>query len=184
MPRTAYAGVRLRYAIALCAAALSTMLAAPTWARSAPVTADKLVDRAQIETLIADYYAELGTAHPDIAQFYTEDGVLQMNDATFVGRAAMRHLFASESDTRVQSDSTYKLVMSNPQIAVNGDTATARVVWTGYVNDNKYTAPRILEQGFDDCTFVKQNGIWLFKSRKVTNQGGRPTWTPGKQSQP
>jgi len=155
---------------------------APALARSAPLTADMLVDRAQIETLITDYYAELGSAHPDIGQFFTEDGVLETNGSTFVGRAAMRALFANESDTRVQSDNTYNLVLSNPQITVSGNTATARVVWTGYVDDNKYTAPRILEQGIDECTFVKQDGVWMFKLRKVTNHGGRPPWKIGEKN--
>ena len=168
----------------LCLAVSAGLLAGPTTqvlARSAPITADSIVDRMQIEALITDYYSELGTANPDIAQFYTEDGVLETNGSTFAGKAAMRHLFASESDTRVQPENTYNLVLSNPQITVTGDTATAHVIWTGYVNDNPYTAPRLLEQGTDDCIFVKQDGVWLFKLRKVTNQGGRPPWKIGEK---
>jgi len=65
---------------------------------------------------------------------------------------------------------------------VTGNTATMKLIWTGYLNDNKYTAPRLVEQGTEEDELVKQNGIWMIKSRKIVNQGGRPTWTTGQNA--
>jgi hypothetical protein len=60
------------------------------------------------------------------------------------------------------------------KITVEGDTATADMLWTG-VNSEKVTAaPQFVEQGREHDELVKRNGRWLFKHRVITSDGGLP----------
>ena len=79
------------------------------------------------------------------------------------GRAAIQHFYDNGTDTRIQPSNTYNMLFSNPRIVVTGDTAVMDVIWTGYLSDNKYTAPRLVEQGTEHTTFVKQDGRWMIE---------------------
>ena len=69
---------------------------------------------------------------------------------------------------------TFRMLLTNLKIAVNGDIATADVLWTG-VNSEKVTAPpQFIEQGRERDELVKRNGRWYFKHRVITSDGGMP----------
>ena len=151
-------------------------LAAPAAARTPPVTQDTLLDRVQIEDMMVEYYTVL-TQHVrhDIGEYFIDDAVLDANGFRLEGRAAIQHFYDSGTDTRIQPSNTYNMLYSNPRIAVTGDKAVMDVIWTGYLSDNKYTAPRLVEQGTEHTTFVKQGGTWMISSRTLVNTGGMPT---------
>lgn len=150
--------------------------AAPAAARTAPVTAANLLDRVQIEDMMVEYYSLL-TEHKrhDIGDYFVEDAVLDANGFRLEGRAAIQSFYDNGTDNRVQSGNTYIMQFSNPRIVVAGDTATMDVIWTGYLSDNQYTAPRLVEQGTEHTTFVKRNGVWMITGRNIVNKGGMPT---------
>ncbi len=166
----------------LTAAALAVLAPSqPALARSAPLSQEDLLDRIQVEDMMTEYYALLTeNVRHDIGDYFTEDAVLQVNTARFEGREAIRGLYTTETDPRILKDSTYHITLSNPRIEINGNTARMRTVWTGYINDNVYTAPRLVEQGTEETTFEKQDGVWMITSRTIINQGGMPTFVTGE----
>lgn len=166
--------------MALCVFA-ALAIASPSAARTAPVTQANLLDRIRIEDMMVEYYSLL-TEHVrhNIGDYFTEDAVLDANGARFEGREAIQHLYDNGSDTRVQDGNTYNMIYANPRIVVTGDTAVMDAIWTGYLSDNEYTAPRLVEQGTEHTTFVKQSGVWMITGRTIVNQGGKPTWTTGE----
>jgi hypothetical protein len=165
-----------RFTRLLLGAIAALALAAPAAARTPPVTQETLLDRVQIEDMMVEYYTVL-TQHVrhDIGEYFTDDAVLDANGFRLEGRAAIQHFYDSGTDTRIQPSNTYNMLYSNPRIAVTGDKAVMDVIWTGYLSDNKYTAPRLVEQGTEHTTFVKQQGVWMITSRTLVNTGGMPT---------
>lgn len=167
--------------IALVSAAMLLALAQPAFCRTTPTTQATLLDRIQIEDMMVEYYTVLTEqARHNIGDYFTEDAVIDANGALIEGRAAIQSLYDGATDTRVQEGNTYNMLYSNPRIVVTGDTATMDVIWTGYLSDNAYTAPRLVEQGTEHSTFVRQDGVWMITSRTLVNQGGMPTWTTGE----
>ena len=59
-------------------------------------------------------------------------------------------------------------------IVVNGDSATAHVIWTGVNSASVKALPQILEQGREQDALVKRDGHWYFKHRVITTDGGLP----------
>ena len=66
------------------------------------------------------------------------------------------------------------MLLTNPIITINGNTATAHVIWTGVMNEGIGKLPQIVEQGREDTELVKQNGKWLIKRRYITADGRMP----------
>ncbi len=50
---------------------------------------------------------------------------------------------------------------------MNGDTATAKFIWTGIINEQIKAPPRFVEQGREYDRLVKRNGQW-----RITKRGG------------
>lgn len=172
-------GGRATRVIALAAAALLLPLAEPVLARAPPVTSEALLDRIQIQDLMSEYYALLnGRVVHDVAAYYTENAVLIANGGRMVGRAAIGHFYDTNGDPRVIADNRYTMILSNPRVAVRGAKATMECIWTGYLSDNIYTAPRLVEQGTETTEFEKRNGVWLITSRTITHLGGMPHMSP------
>lgn len=153
------------------------------FARTAPLTQENLLDRIQIEDMMVDYYTLLTQpVRHDISEYFTEDAVLYGNGQRFEGRAAIQTLYDNATDPRVQPSNTYNMVYSNPRITVTGNTAAMDAIWTGYLSDNQYTAPRLVEQGTEHTTFVKQKDVWMIATRTIANVGGMllfPIAAPG-----
>jgi hypothetical protein len=75
--------------------------------------------------------------------------------------------------------------MTNPVIDVNGDAATATLLWTGILNTRVEAPPQFVEQGREYDKLVKRNGQWLIAKRVVIADSGLPdqfkdTYTPRK----
>lgn len=174
---------KLSYAGSMIAlfCALALTVSGPAPARTPPVSQEILLDRIRIEDMMVEYYTLL-TEHVrhDIGDYFTENAVLDANGARFEGRAAIQYLYDNGTDTRVQPGNTYHVILANPRIVVTGDNAVMDAIWTGYLSDNQYTAPRLVEHGTEHTTFVRQGDRWMISSRKIVNQGGMPTWTTGE----
>lgn len=169
--------------IAMAGAVMLLALAWPACARTAAATQENLLDRIQIEDMMVEYYSIL-TQHVrhDIGDFYIKDAVLLINGAKFKGRKAIQKLYDSSTDTRILKDNIYNIILANPRITVDGDKATMDSIWTGYLSDNVWSTPRLVEQGTEKTELVKQDGVWLITRRVITNQGGMPLFTTGDAS--
>lgn len=161
---------------ALLGAIAAASLTAPAAARAPAVSQQSLLDRIQVEDMMVEYYTIL-TNHVrhNIGDYFTEEAFLDVNGFRLEGRAAIQHFYDNGTDNRIQPSNTYFMQFSNPRVVVTGDKAVLDVVWTGYLSDNQYSAPRLVEQGTEQSTFTKQNGTWMITGRKLVNTGGMPT---------
>ena len=139
------------------------------------VTQETLLDRIQIEDMLIRYYVDLtsGSGH-DLAQYYTEDAVLDVNGMITKGREAIEKLYEGFDDGEANLSSRMHMLLSNPIISVNGDTATAWCIWTGVMNDDIKKPPRLLEQGREYDELVKRDGRWYIKKRYITADSALP----------
>jgi SnoaL-like protein len=157
------------FTLAFVALATSAGAAEPS---SAAVMA--LLDRAQIEDLLVDYYSGLGSKRHDFGAYYVADGVLDVNGLVAQGQQPIEDLYKKIAAGSPPRPGTFRMMLTNLKINVNGETATADVLWTG-VNSEKVTAPpQFVEQGREHDELVKRGGRWLFKHRVITSDGGLP----------
>jgi len=159
---------------AVAAVAILLLIAPiPAIAEDKIVTQETLLDRIQIEDMLVRYYVDLalGKSH-DLAQYYTEDAVLDVNGMISKGREAIEKLYAGFGDGEANAGGRMHMLLNNPIISVDGDTATAWVIWTGVMNDDIKKPPRFLEQGREYDELVKRNGRWYIKKRYITADSG------------
>jgi ketosteroid isomerase-like protein len=148
----------------------------PAIAEDKIVTQETLLDRIQIEDLLIKYYVDLtsGSGH-DLAQYYTEDAVLDVNGMISNGREAIQKLYEGVGNGEAANlGGRVHMLLNNPIISVDGDTAKAWVIWTGVMNDDIKKPPRFLEQGREYDELVKRDGRWYIKKRYITADSGLP----------
>jgi len=160
--------------IALVAVGLGAQ-SAPALAEQPPMTVTTLIDRAQIEDLLADYYSHLGAGRGgDFGNFYVTDGVLDVNGLVAKGQQAIEELYKKVREGTPRRPGTFRMLLTSPRIVVNGATATADVIWTGVSSVSVASPPQIVEQGREHDELVKRDGHWYFKHRVITSDGGLP----------
>ena len=144
----------------------------------APSVASTLADRIAIEDMMTRYYGNFGKtdAADDFASFYTQDAVFDVNGIVSNGRQAIEAFYADsgeEADAPARQG-TFHMMISNPVIDVDGDTATAEFMWTGVINSGIQDPPRLLEQGREYDLLVRQDGQWRIQKRTVIADSGLP----------
>jgi hypothetical protein len=77
------------------------------------------------------------------------------------------------------------MLMTNPVVDVNGDSATATLLWTGILNTKVDAPPQFVEQGREYDRLVKKDGQWRIAKRVVIADSGLPdsfkdTYSPRK----
>jgi len=137
-------------------------------------TLQSLVDRATIEDMLVDYYGQLGGRDQNLGHYYTEDGVLDVNGLIARGRKPIEGLYASIAQGSPRLKGTFRMLLTNPKVVVQGNSATADVIWTGVISETVQSAPRFVEQGREHDELVKQSGRWYFSNRVITSDGGLP----------
>jgi len=160
--------------VALVGVILS-MQGAPALAEQPPMTVVTLIDRAQIEDLLVDYYGHLGAGRSgDFGNFYVADGILDVNGLVAKGQQAIEELYKKVREGTPRRPGTFRMLLTNPRIAVSGNAATADVIWTGVNSASVESLPQIVEQGREHDELVKRDGRWYFKHRVITSDGGLP----------
>lgn len=155
-------------AIALGAVGVSAAIAVPAAAQT--ITAGTLIDRAQIEDLLTRYYYNFGQAGgSSFGTFYTDDAEMVLGKTSYKGRAAIEGAYAglANADIPQRKSFSFNVLLTNPLVAVNGTTATARLIFTEVVIDKQGDAPRILTQGKEFDRLVKSGGVWRIARRQI-----------------
>lgn len=150
--------------------------AAPAGAPDASTQA--VLDRVAIEDMVVEYYAHLGGGDAGaFDDYFTEDAVFDVNGNVANGRAEIEALYAAIGENPTSASNgggPFRMILSNPVIDVDGDTATARFIWTGVRNPAIGEPPVIEEQGREYDRLVKVDGTWKFAHRVVIADSGLP----------
>lgn len=145
-----------------------------------PVTAATLLDRIQIEDMLTKYYYDLsaGKAHA-LSEYFTKDAVLDVDSTIARGHAEIAKLYQRPADATPPAAATAQrrlghMLLTNPVINVDGDKATAEVIWTGVMNEGVGKAPNLYEQGREYSELRKVDGKWLISKRCISSDSGLP----------
>lgn len=153
-----------------------------------PVTTKTLLDRINIEDFLTRYYYDLtaGKAHA-LSEYFTEDAILDVDGTVAKGHKEIEALYKGpEGAEKPAAKSGYRrgnMLLTNPIINVEGDRATAHLIWTGVMNEGVGKAPGLYEQGREYTELRKVKGRWLIMRRFISSDSGLPdrfdaTWTP------
>ena len=150
-----------------------------------PVTMETLLDRINIQDFLTRYYADLsiGKAH-ELAEYFTEDAVLDVDGVVAKGHKEIAKLY--ERPANAEKPKGYRrgnMILSNPIINVEGNVATAHLIWTGVMNEGVGKPPTIYEQGREYTELKKVKGKWMISRRFISSDSGLPdkydaTWKP------
>jgi ketosteroid isomerase-like protein len=171
-------GMRLSivFRVALAAAAILLFLT-PIQAIAGEkiVTQETLLDRIQIEDILIRYYVDIssGSGH-DLAQYYIEDAVFDVNGMIAKGREAISKMYGGLDEENTFLGSRLHMLLNNPIITVDGDTATVWAIWSGVLNADINKPPTIVDQGREYSELVKRDGQWYFKTRYITSDSNLP----------
>jgi hypothetical protein len=146
--------------------------AMPAVAESPVTTLNTLLDRAQIEDMLVDYYAKLGTGSGDFSDFYVDDAVLDVNGLVAQGKKPIEDLYKQAGEESPARKGTFRMLLTNLKIVVNGTSATADLLWTGVISETVKAVPQFAEQGREHDELVKRAGRWYIKHRVITSDGG------------
>jgi len=147
-----------------------------------------LLDRVMIGDLLTRYYSNFGSTAADaFDRYYTEDATFDVNGHVAHGKKEIEGIYAGLASTgdSPATRGTFHMLMTNPVIDVNGDTATAKLLWTGILNTQVDAPPQFVEQGREYDRLVKRDGKWLIAKRVVVADSGLPasfkdTYAPRK----
>ncbi len=136
------------------------------------------IDRVAIEDMVVEYYAHLGGGDASaFDDYFTEDAVFDVNGNIATGREEIEALYGSigeDPSSASNQGGPFRMLLSNPVIEVDGDSATASFIWTGVGNPAIDAPPVLLEQGREFDRLVKVDGEWKFSHRVVIADSGLP----------
>ena len=158
-------------AIALALAPVSQL-----GAKDAPLTAQGLADRAQVEDLLTRYYWNFGNANSEsFGEYYAPDAEFVLGKNTYKGVKAIEAMYAAvPKDVPQRSAYALNILISNMLVTMHGNSATARLVFTETITQKQGDKPTILTQGREFDHLVKLNGKWLISQRIVMGAKGIP----------
>jgi hypothetical protein len=143
------------------------------------VTMKTLLDRIQIEDILTRYYYDLsvGKSH-ELSEYFTEDAVLDVDGTVARGHKEIAKLYQRPEGAAAPEPTAQRrrghMLLTNPVITIDGDKATAHVIWTGVMNEGVGKAPSLYEQGREDSELRKVNGKWLISRRCISSDSGLP----------
>jgi uncharacterized protein (TIGR02246 family) len=153
-------------------------LAAQTDTKSLAARVQRLEDAQEIQRLLLDYGRYLDAR--DFAAYsrlFAKDGEWVGGFGTVQGPAAIQ-AFMEKNIPGPNRGNTFH-ILSNFEIEVNGDTATAWSRWT-FVTPGPDKKPAPSQAGRYDDTLVRENGHWRFKRRTASNDIPVPDPGPNK----
>jgi ketosteroid isomerase-like protein len=139
------------------------------------VTKDTLLDRIMIEDMLIKYYVDIsaGSGH-NLSQSFTEDAVFDVNGMIAKGREAIAKMYGGLDEENAHIGSRLHMLLNNPIISVDGNTATVWAIWSGVLNEDINKPPVMVDQGREYSELIKQNDRWYFKKRYITSDSNLP----------
>lgn len=146
---------------------LLTLLPLAAQDKSLAARVQRLEDIEEIRTVLLDYGRFLDAR--DFAAYsrlFAKDGEWVGGFGTVQGPAAIQ-AFMEKNIAGPNRGNTFH-ILSNFEIEVHGDTATAWSRWT-FVTPGADKKPAPSQAGRYDDTLVRENGHWRFKRRTASN---------------
>jgi SnoaL-like domain len=143
------------------------------------VTMATLLDRIQIEDFLTRYYYDLsmGKSH-ELSLYFTEDALLDVDGTIAKGHKEIAKLYQRPEGAAAPAATAQRrrghMLLTNPIINVEGDKATAHVIWTGVMNEGIGKVPGLYEQGREYSELRKVKGRWLISTRYISSDSGLP----------
>jgi uncharacterized protein (TIGR02246 family) len=153
-------------------------LAAQQDSKALAARVQRLEDTEEIRTVLLDYGRYLDTR--DFAAYsrlFAKDGEWVGGFGTVKGPAAIQ-AFMEKNIPGPNRGNTFH-ILSNFEIEVHGDAASARSRWT-FVTAGADKKPVIAQAGRYDDTLVRENGHWRFKRRTAANDLPLPDTGPSQ----
>jgi hypothetical protein len=157
---------------------------APQATQTKPPELTALVERAAIEDLFADYYAQFGPeGKHDFMSFFTGDGRLEVNGLIASGYDEIKALYVmagaggEEEPPKAEGavpEGVSRMMYTNLKIDLQGDKAVVTLLWHSIKSDLLTSDPKITEYGTERTELVKQEGRWLISRRVIISEGGMP----------
>ena len=165
----------LSYAAVTTVAILLLTAPATAIAEDKIVTQETLLDRIQIEDMLIRYYVDIssGSGH-NLAKNFTEDAVFDVNGMIASGREAIAKMYGGLDEENAHVGSRLHMLLNNPIISVDGDTAKVWAIWSGILNEDISKPPVMVDQGREYSELVKRDGRWYFKKRYITSDSNLP----------
>jgi hypothetical protein len=136
-------------------------------------------DRARIEDLLARYFFAMDWFDADAyAATFSEDGILDWAGGLVRGRDQIRSeagSMAAHFQGRAQADAPLRPArlrhfITNLALDINGDRAFGRAYWFEFDNAVRGRWPYVGAYGHSEDEFIKIDGKWLIKHRKIFNE--------------
>jgi len=132
-----------------------------------------LEDLEEIRRLLLEYASRLDAADfRGYAELFTADGELNAQLGRAKGREAIVALLQDRLGTNPDRPrkAAFHLV-GNPDIRIDGDTATSSVLWA-YVTHDSEGLPIILQLGHYRDALAREDGAWRFRRRDISRDMG------------
>ena len=135
------------------------------------LTAQGVIDRAEVDDLLERYYANFGKAEGEsFGSFYAEDAEFVLGGKSYKGKDAIVGVYkgiGSSGQNPSANRFSFNVLLSNKVITVRGDKATAQMIFTEVVMDTPQGPPKFLTQGREYDNLAKIKGHWRFTKRQI-----------------
>jgi uncharacterized protein (TIGR02246 family) len=161
--------------LVLAASLLATTV--PALAADPPANAvQRLIDRAEIQELVARYVRALDTRDPDLYEnVFAEDAVFEVSGRVHHGRKEIRQIVLglrkSLEERKAKGEPINDLyhTFTNPNIEFVSDSEAIHHAYYQTIRIGPDKKVVIGTMGRYDDVMVKQNGRWFIKTRKAVN---------------
>jgi len=141
-----------------------------------------LIDRQTLEEMFIDYFSG-GLRSKGVEYFFDKEFELDINGIVTTNFEEVREFYKAVMEDKPNLTGTFRMILSNFLIEVDGDKATAQFLWTQTLNDTIKGPPRFIEQGREYDRLVRRDGQWKITKRVVIADSGLPdlfddTWEP------
>lgn len=130
-----------------------------------------LIDRMEITDLIDNVYDNVETASTtDFDRYYLPDAVFDVNGTAYKGKQAILDYHAEVAKTSPHLAGSFHMLVDNLRVSVEGDRATAKLLFTGILSPSLTEDPKLFKHGREyDLLQRQSDGSWKFAKRVIVS---------------
>lgn len=142
-----------------------------------------LIDRMEITDLIENVYDNVETASTtDFDKYYLPDAIFEVNGTAYQGKQAVLDYHAEVAKTSPRLDGSFHMLVDNLRVSVDGDRATAKLLFTGILSPSLTQDPKLFKHGREYDLLERQpDGSWKFAKRVIVSDASSESDFAGVQ---